>query len=165
MLENAVLKRFLLFLVAGLVFGSLLAEIPFVLMPHSTRSPQQILLVIPAGTAEQVARGQQPPAIPQGMVFVVGDTLRVRNDDSIEHQLGPLFIPPGSSASLALETQENYQFQCSFTQSKYFGLNVTEPLTMSTRLTAILLGGLPMGMLLAVYSLVMWPARKKAVSG
>ena len=164
MLKNPLIQRFLLFLFGGLVFGSLLAEIPFLLMPHITRSPEQIMLVIPPGTAQRVALGEQPPAIPQGMVFVVGDTLVVKNEDSAQHELGPLFIPPGSSASLALNTQEDYQFQCSFTPTKYFGLNVTEPLTLSTRLTAILLGGLPMGMLLAVYSLVMWPAKKKELS-
>ena len=36
------------------------------------------------------------------MSFVVGDTLVVKNEDSVEHQLGPLWIPAGSSASMPL---------------------------------------------------------------
>jgi hypothetical protein len=161
MFFNPVVKRFFIFLVIGLVFGTLLAEIPFMLLPHVTRSPQKVILIIPAGTAQRVASGEQPPSIPQNMIFVVGDTLVVQNEDSVQHQLGPLFIPPGSSASLPLNTAQKYAFQCSFATTKILGLDVTEPLDAGTRLAAILLGGLPMGMLLAVYSLVMWPAKKK----
>ncbi len=164
MSRQLVIKRFLLFLFIGLVFGSLLAEIPFFFLPHVTRPPQQIVLVIPPGTAQEIAQGQQPPSIPQNMVFVVGDTLVVKNQDSVQHQLGPLFIPPGASASLALTSQQKYEYQCSFVPTKYFGLDVTEPLTLGVRLTAILFGGVPMGLMLAIYSLVMWPEKKKAAS-
>src|SRR5258707_4623539 len=159
---NLVARRVLLFMAIGLVFGTLLAEVPFVILEHTTRAPQRIVLTIPAGSADLVARGEQPPSIPQNMTFVVGDTLVVKNEDSVQHQLGPLFVPPGSSASLRLDQQQNFAFQCSFVPTKYFGLKVTEPLTAATRLYGILFGGIPMGILLAIYSLVAWPARKQA---
>src|SRR5574337_618343 len=119
----AVIKRFVLFLLIGLAFGSVLAQIPFMLLPHLTRPPQQVTLVIPPGTAQRVAEGQQPPSIPENIVFVVGDTLVVKNEDSVQHQLGPLFIPSGSSASLPLDTEQKYQFECSFEPTKYLGLD------------------------------------------
>jgi hypothetical protein len=161
MYKSLIIKRFLLFLVAGLVFGSLLAEIPFMFLPHLTRPPQQVTLVIPPGTAQEVARGEQPPSIPANMVFVVGDTLVVKNEDSVQHELGPLFIPPGASASLPLNVSQKYAFECSFVSTKVFGIDVTQALDTGTRLSAILFGGLPMGMLLAVFSFVLWPVKKK----
>ncbi len=164
MSKSLIIKRFLIFLVAGLVFGSLLAEIPFMFLPHITRPPERITLVIPPGTAQEVAQGQQPPSIPANMEFVVGDTLVVKNEDSVQHQLGPLFIPPGTSASMPLNVSQKYAFECSFVPTKVFGIDVTEALDMGTRLSAILFGGLPMGMLLAVFSFVLWPVKKKKES-
>ncbi len=163
MLQNPIVRRSLLLLVLGLIFGALLAEIPFLLFPQmniATRPAQEILLVIPPGTARRVASGQQPPSIPQNMSFVVGDTLVVKNEDSVEHQLGPLWIPAGSSASMKLNTDQKYAFQCSFVPSKIFGLNVSEALTWDTRLWGIFIGGVPMAMLFVLYSLLIWPPKK-----
>ena len=95
------------------------------------------------------------------MTFVVGDTLVVVNQDSVDHQLGPLWIPPGTSASLNLDTEQNYAFQCSFQPTKVFGLDVHEPVTPLTRLTGILFGGLPLGALLSVYSVLLVKEDKK----
>ncbi len=45
----------------------------------------------------------------------------------VEHQLGPLWIPAGSSASMPLKPHQKYAFQCSFVPTKIFGLDVAEP--------------------------------------
>src|SRR5512144_1708100 len=95
-------KRMLLSVVFGLLIGVLSSEVPFLFMNHTVRPPREIVLTIPAGTADLVARGQQPPSIPADMAFVVGDRLIVKNEDSIGHKLGPLLIPAHSSAQLAL---------------------------------------------------------------
>jgi len=163
MLRNPVLRRVLIFLVIGLIFGALLSEIAFMVMPGmDTRPPQQIVLVIPSGTAQRVAQGQQSPSIPQNMSFVVGDTLVVKNEDSVEHQLGPLWIPAGSSASMALNTSQKYAFQCSFVPTKVFGLEVNESLTLGTRLWGIFIGGVPVAIIVVLYSLLIWPPKKEA---
>jgi hypothetical protein len=94
------------------------------------------------------------------MFFVVGDTLVVKNNDSVHHELGPLWIPAGSSASLSLNDAQSYAFSCSFEPRQTFGLTVQEALTISTRLYGLLLSGVPAGILLALYTLVM-PAKKK----
>ncbi len=62
----------------------------FYFLKETARPPQEIVLTIPSGTADQVARGEQPPSIPENMVFVVGDTLVVKNDDTVDHKLGPV---------------------------------------------------------------------------
>ncbi len=116
-------------------------------------------LIIPQGTAEQVARGEQPPSIPQNQVFVVGDTLVIRNDDVVDHKLGQLWIPANSTAQLSLNQEANFAYECSFQPGSYFGLDVRQPLTPGTRLYGILYAGLPMGVLIALYSFIL-PVRK-----
>ena len=157
---NILLKRILVSLLIGLLLGLVINEFTFYFLKETARPPQEIVLTIPAGTAEQVARGEQPPAIPENMVFVVGDTLIVQNEDTVDHKLGPLWIPANTSASLSLDQEESLAFECSFQPGKYFGLDVREALTTSTRLFGILYSGLPMAVLIALYSLAM-PVKKK----
>lgn len=156
---NILLKRLLWSLIIGLVLGAAISEIPFLFLRETARPPQDVLLTIPVGTAEQVARGEQPPTIPSDMVFVVGDVLVVHNDDVVDHKLGPLWIPASSSAQLPLGQEENLLFECSFQPGNYFGLDVREPLTPQTRIFGIVYAGLPMGILIALYSFIM-PVKK-----
>jgi hypothetical protein len=155
------LRRASIAFILGLLIGLAISEISFLYLHETARPPSRIQLVIPAGTAAQVERGEKPPSIPDSLSFVVGDTLVVKNEDSSDHQLGPLWIPAGSSASLKLDQVEKYAFTCSFQPTKYFGLDVNEPLTPLTRMEGILFAGIPMGALLAVYSLVAWPVKKQ----
>jgi len=156
---KVVLKRLGISLLIGFAFGIAISEIPFLFLRETARPPQEIVLTIPNGTAEQVARGEQPPAIPENMIFVVGDTLVIQNEDSVNHKLGPLWIPANSSAQLPLGNVENLAFECSFQPNKYFGIDVHEPLTVSTRISGILFAGLPMSILIALYSIVI-PTKK-----
>ncbi|HUH97621.1 MAG TPA: hypothetical protein VLZ89_09705 [Anaerolineales bacterium] len=165
MLRNPVVRRVIIFSIVGLIFGAVLTEVAFLVMPGmDTRPPRQVVLVIPPGTAQRVAQGQQPPSIPQGMTFVVGDTLVVKNEDSEPQQLGPLWIPAGSSASLPLNVAQNYSFQCSFVPTKLFGLSVNQPLTGGTRLEGIVVGGIPVAIITVLYSFMLWPLKKTSRS-
>lgn len=161
-MSNPTTKRILISLLIGIAIGAAISEITFLFLRETARAPKSILLTIPAGTAEQVARGEQPPALPDKMVFVVGDVLIVKNDDVVDHQMGPLWIPAGASAQLQLSTEENLAYECSFQTSKYIGLDVREPVTWGTRLYGILFAGIPLGVLIAVYSFIM-PAKKKEI--
>lgn len=130
------------------------------------RSPQTIELVIPAGTAEQVAAGSNLPTLPAEMDFLVGDVLLVVNQDRVDHQLGPVWVPPGTSASLALDQAENYSYSCSFQVTRYLDLNVRLPTTWKTRLTGLSLAVFPTTMMFFVYSFVIFPPggkKKKSV--
>ena len=160
MATSTVVKRILISLLIGLLGGALISEIPFLFLQETARSPQEILLTIPAGASEQVARGEQPPSIPENMAFVVGDVLVVDNKDNVDHKLGPLWIPANSSARLPLNREESLAFECTFQSDNYLGLDVHQPLTLVTRLYGITSVGLPLAILIALYSLVM-PTRKK----
>ena len=159
-MSKLIVKRILISLLIGTAIGAALSEITFLFLRETARTPKAIVLTIPAGTAEQVARGEQPPTLPENMIFVVGDLLIVKNEDAVDHQIGPLWIPAGASAHLALSTEENLAYECSFQTSKYIGLDVREPVTFGTRLYGILFAGLPLGVLIAIYSFIM-PSQKK----
>jgi hypothetical protein len=154
------IKRILVSMLIGIAVGAVVSEVPFLFMRETARPPQEVLLTIPAGTAGQVARGEQPPTIPQDMIFVVGDTLVMKNEDNVDHKLGQLWIPAKSTARLALNEEQNMAFECSFQPGNYFGLDVRQSLTWSTRVYGILYAGLPVGILIILYSFVL-PAKKK----
>lgn len=158
MRTRQILLRMSLFLVIGLVFGLFVSEASFAfLKSEAGRAPSRIELVIPAGTAEKIARGETEESLPLNMVFVSGDVLVVRNEDSETHSLGPLLIPAGSSASLNLDQADNLAMSCSFQPSQYMGLDVREPVTFATRLYGLFFAGVPLGVMLGLYSFVVWP--------
>jgi len=157
----SIIKRIVISVLLGVTLAAVTTEIAYQLLKRENREPQQIELVIPAGTAQNVAKGQVSPSLPEDMTFVVGDTLVVINQDEVDHQLGPLWIPSGTSASLTLDTEQNYILQCSFQPTKVFGIDVLQPVTIGTRITGILFAGFPLGALFAVYSVLLGKDKKK----
>ena len=160
-MKASIIKRILISILLGLILAAITTEVSYQLLKRENREPQRVELVIPAGTAQSIANGETPPSIPEDMTFVVGDTLVVINQDEFDHQLGPLWIPEGTSASLNLDTEENYVLECSFQTTQIFGLDVLQPVTFGTRLTGILFAGFPLGALFAVYSILLVPDKKK----
>jgi hypothetical protein len=160
MFKNPVVRRIAASMAIGLVIGVLLSELTFLFLGETAREPKTITVIVPAGTADLVARGEQPPSLPQNMNFVTGDVLIIDNQDSVAHQLGPLWIPAGTSGHLVLGEPESLAYECSFQPNKYVGLDIHDPLTLGTRIYGILFAGLPMGLLIAVYASII-PARKE----
>jgi len=161
-MKPSTIKRIALSVLLGLLVAALTTELSYQVLKRENRAPQRIELVIPAGTAAQVEQGESPLALPADMAFVVGDTLVVVNQDSVDHQLGPLWIPAGASASLNLDSEQDYAMECSFQPTRVFGLEVREPVTLTTRLTGIFFAGLPLGALFALYGSLLGKDRKKA---
>jgi len=128
------------------------------------RPPQTVQLLIPSGTALRVAAGEQPPGLPQKMVFVVGDVLEVKNEDTVAHQLGPVWVPPGASGRLTLDQPNRYSYSCSFSAARFLGLEVRKPTTLATRLSALAIGVPPMTAFLFIYSLAAFPLKPKVAS-
>lgn len=161
-MTGLIVRRMMVTMLLGILTGIAINELTFpFLKTDAGRAPERIELIIPAGTAERVARGEPDPSLPDKMVFVLGDTLVVKNNDVITHQLGPLMIPAGSSASMTLNQPENLVFTCSFQPTEFLGLDVREPVTLLTRIEGILISGLPMGFLYALYSFLVWPLKRK----
>jgi len=160
-MKSSAFKRIVVSMLLGILVGGVTMEVSYQLLKRENREPQRVELVIPAGTADKIAKGESSPGIPEDMTFVVGDTFVVVNQDEVGHQLGPFWIPPGTSASLNLDTEENFILDCSFQSTSIFGLDVRQPVTLGTRLTGILFAGLPLGALFAVYSTLLTADKKK----
>ncbi len=155
------LIRFLLCALIALSFVGLINETAHRLQKSKTdRPPETIELTIPYGTAEQVAAGENPPEIPAELTFVIGDTLQVTNHDDVPHELGPLYIPAGTSASLNMDDANKYTLGCTFTPSQYLDFNVSPRTTARSRLQAFALAGPPTAMFFFVYSLLVFPVKK-----
>ncbi len=153
-----IVKRMVISLLVAIILAGIGSELAFRLQGISTsRGPQTIELVIPAGTSAKVSQGES--VMPANQTFVTGDVLVVRNEDSITHTLGPLVIPPGASANMKLTQTGNVSYICSFTPSKYYGMLIQPALTMTIRVEAALLAGIPLGLLIGVYSLVAYPLK------
>lgn len=156
-----VIRRIGYSLAFGLLFGFVISEASFLLLRETNRPPEVVTIVIPPGTAAAVSRGVAPPSIPDEMTFVVGDTLKVENNDTTDHQLGPLWIPAGSTAQMSLDDNQNFIFACSFQPSNVFGLDVREPVTLWTKIGGVVFAGLPMGAIVALYSIIAWPIKRE----
>jgi len=156
------LKRLLITSLLASIFVGGINEGAHQLFKEDTdRAPSTIEIDIPHGTAEKVEDGQQVPSIPEEMVFVVGDTLRVNNHDTTDHELGPLYIPAGSSASLLMEDANKYVLGCSFQPSQYLGFDVRSRTTTNSRLEAFALATPPTAMFFFVYSLLIYPLQER----
>jgi len=153
------LKRFALVFLIALLFVGLINEGAHLIHKEETdRPPETVELTIPTGTAGQVAAGETPPSIPTELTFVIGDTLLVTNHDSVPHELGPLFIPAGTSASLVMEDANKYTLGCTFQPSRYLDFNVRSRTTATSRLQAFALAAPPTAMFFFFYSLRGWPS-------
>ncbi len=72
---QAALRRLWWSLLISSVFAFVVSEVSYQLVKdRSERPPQTVEILIPAGTAERIARGEEGPALPE-MRFVEGDTL------------------------------------------------------------------------------------------
>ncbi len=162
---NFTIRRILFSFFLGIVLAAITTEAAYYFLKKENREPGIIELVIPAGTAELIRAGESPPDIPRDMRFVVGDTLRVVNQDRENHQLGPLWIPANSSASLKLESAENLSYECTFQAGSYLGVTVQEPVTWKTRLSGIFFAGFPLGAMFAVYSGLVGTQKRKEDDG
>jgi hypothetical protein len=156
------IARFVIVLVVSLVLVGAFNELMHLLQREEyDRAPKVIQLVVPAGSAERIAAGETIPSIPEEMIFVVGDTLEVLNEDSAVHQLGPLTVPPGATARMVMEQADKYAYSCSFQPSRYLGLDVRQATTLSTRLTGLIVATPATVAFLFIYSLAVFPIRPR----
>lgn len=159
---RSVLYRIILLTVISLIFVWGISEIAFQFQKtDKDRPPQEVELIIPSGTAAKIAMGEENPSIPSKMSFVIGDTLVVKNEDVVDHVLGPLWIPPGTSASLKLEQANKFAYSCSFQPTQYFGIDVEKPTNWETRVTAFSLAVPGTVGFLFIYSLILWPIKPR----
>ena len=152
--------RLFISLIICLIFGFLISEASFqVLTQGEADSREEISITIPNGTAERIRNGYSVPSIPENIVFYEGDRIVVNNEDTENHQLGPIWVPPGSQGVLNLQNSDNYSLTCTFQPGKMMGIEVRPKITSYVRFQGILAIGLPTGVLGFLFSLIIFPIR------
>ncbi len=99
-------------LVATLAFWLVSATSVYVLT-RGAREPFTRTIEIPAGTVDQIARGENPLAIPASWDFFVGDRIIMQNDDWVSHQIGPWSAPSGETIAVSLTEVRGGSLFCS----------------------------------------------------
>src|SRR5574341_652739 len=152
--------RLLITVLISLVAVAAISEGAYLFQKEKTdRPPKTVQLVMPAATAGRLAAGETISSIPDKMVFVEGDVLEVKNEDSVSHQLGPVWVPAGATGRLELNEPNRYSYSCSFSNTRYLGLDVRKPATLGTRLSALALAGPPTAAFLFLYGLLVFPVK------
>jgi hypothetical protein len=157
--------RFLISFGIALLFGTIISEGTFKLMAGDEgRTPQRYEIIVPNGTAERVKQGLPVPSIPESMTFYEGDEIIVVNQDITSHQLGPIWVPSGTSGKLSLDKPIQYDLACTFQPSNTLGLEVRSRLTAGIRIQGIIAIGIPSAVLLWLFSMIIIPIKGQAES-
>lgn len=163
-IRNKLVFRLFFSLIIAFIFGFLISEVSFQILTRNTEREVEIYeIIIPEGTSERVEKGFPIPTIPESMIFFEGDKIIVQNDDNVSHQLGPIWVPAGSIGTLTLEKPQSYSLACTFQPSKLMGLEVRPRLTNNIRFQGILAIGLPSGILVWLFSIVIFPLDPKKI--
>lgn len=141
---------------AGMVVGGLLGFIAWraVAEVAEARLAERVVVTIPAGTAARLAAGDasggSSALAPDAVRLAAGDTLLVRNEDSVTHTVGAYSIAPGAVLELTTEPSDGGAFGCSFTAGGSFAVTVVSPLQPASVIVPAGLIGLPVGLLVGV---------------
>ena len=138
---------------AALVAAFALNMVWWALLSPEAQVDDEVTIVIPEGTAASVAGGGGSVFIRPSLELSPAGTLKIVNNDTVEHTVGDYKIPAGESKSItAPEASE--QFNCSISSSGTIGFHILKrPPLLSTVIPSVLLGA-PLGAVLAIAILV-----------
>jgi len=132
-------------LLMGPLFVGIFSVAGWLVYGGATRAPQQIEYVIPVGTEKIVAAGNAVPTLPDKWQFLVGDVLLLRNEDIVNHQFGPFWIPAGATITMPLERASKFSYLCSVHPNGSIQMEVLPPNYWTRVLYPILYLGFPIG--------------------
>jgi len=107
---------------AGRVAASVLLVVGVALLivvfaGRSDRDPVTYRYVIPAGTGDRIAAGEQVEIVPSRLVVHVGDRLLLRNRDDVQHHMGPLVVDPNGLLSMSFSDEGTIEGVCTLNQA------------------------------------------------
>jgi hypothetical protein len=143
------------FLIPPIVLGAFSLVSWYMLAGGVIRNPTRIEYVIPFGAAQRIAAGEALQTIPAKAVFVAGDKLVFRNEDQVDHRVGPFWIPSGSTLTIPLERASSISYLCTVHPSGTIDLDVRPQNSAWLMLIPTLGLGIPLGGVLTVIVRVM----------
>lgn len=99
----------------GLVAALILLVVVF--SGGGDRQPVTYRYVIPAGTGDRLAAGEQVEIVPARLVVHVGDRLLLRNKDDVQHHMGPLLVDPNGLLSMSFSDEGTIQGVCTLNEA------------------------------------------------
>ena len=161
-----VLQRLLLCAVAAFSFAAIPSFAWWYILDSRDAPPSTFQVDIPAGTADEIAAGAQPPSLPKTLRLAAGSSLLIRNLDVVNHQIGPVIIPAGAEktvpAGMFVSAGQD-RFVCSFHSAGTIGLTTVGKSTPAGALLVSLLVAAPLT--LASFGVVSVTDRLKVGAG
>ncbi len=102
-----------------------------------------VSIEVPAGTAAAVANGETVSVIPDRLLLRRGDTLAIRNDDTVVHQVGVDLVPPATTLRIPVTDSlfAGAELSCSIHPSGVLALSpLARPGIASTAIPTLLAG-------------------------
>ena len=62
-----------------------------------------VVVEVPRGTAQAIARGERPEVIPSTLLLRRGDTLAIQNEDDVVHRVGVTSIAPNHTERITVD--------------------------------------------------------------
>lgn len=91
----------------------------------STPEPQTIEVVVPAGTQDRLDAGETVDVMPARIEMRVGDTLVIRNDDSVRQSVGPYQVEANRSIRLTYGTPGTFEGYCPLSEGERYEIVIT----------------------------------------
>lgn len=88
------------------------------------RTPVTHEYVIPFGTGRRLAGGEQIEIVPRVLNVKVGDTIRIRNQDAYETEVGIFHVAPGETVTMKFRTPGKLVGACDVHPSGEFIIDV-----------------------------------------
>ena len=82
--------------------------------------------LIPLGTADRIAAGEEVEIVPQELVMKVGESIRIVNDDEVGHVVGVFYVGAGETLTQRFDSPGELSGECSVHPSGSFTLRVVE---------------------------------------
>lgn len=80
--------------------------------------------LIPEGTADLIAMGEDPGIMPNSLDVKVGETIRIVNDDTVGHTVGTFYVLAGTTLAHRFERAGVFEGECSTNPADTFILTV-----------------------------------------
>jgi hypothetical protein len=135
-------------LVLGFLIGTLLTVVAWTSFGvDQVAPPKDVELVIPRGTAEDIALGR-PARLPSEVRLVSGDRLVLENQDIVVHTLGGWQVNPGQSLTIVAEAAAANVFACTIHPSGTLGLIITARPGLIDAILVVIMASVPIGLVL-----------------
>lgn len=115
-------------------------------------STRTVEVVIPSGTAEKVAAGRPDATLPDRLELRRGDTLVIRNEDGVAHQMGTSTVPSGHTMRIVVTPSllGAAGLACSFHPSGSIGVSPLARPGVAHTVIPTLLAGVPLSLALVL---------------